>query len=303
MARLYAQAALARSRYDRPSMADVLYFNGRFTTTDERVLGVEDRGFQFGDAVYEVFKFVGKRPIFLLDHYRRMEHGLRELEIAMPWTAEAFAATMRELLERTAFEHGIVYIQVSRGESERSHFWPENLPPTVVAYSRRFTFPDAARKERGIRVITAPDLRWNACHVKSVNLLGNAIAKKHAQRAGCDEAVMLAEGFVREGASSNFFVVRNGSLITHPLDEHILPGVVRDRVIGLALASKIRVDERPLREAELFDLDEAFITSTTQGVMPVAEIDGRVIRNSRRGEVTTALQQQLDALEGLDAKG
>nr|MDQ3280907.1 aminotransferase class IV [Acidobacteriota bacterium] len=246
-------------------MSDVLYFNGRFTTTAERVLGVEDRGFQFGDAIYEVFKFAGKRPVLLADHYRRMERCLRDLEIPSVWTQETFAETMRELLSRTDFEDGIVYIQISRGEGERAHFWPENLQPTVVAYSRRFTFPDAAKKERGIRVITTEDQRWQLCDIKSVNLLGNAMAKKKAQRAGADEAILLAEGFVREGASSNFFAVKNGAVITHPLESHILPGVVRDRVIGLALRAKIRVDERPLREAELFDLDEAFITSTTQG--------------------------------------
>jgi D-alanine transaminase len=278
-------------------MADVLYFNGRFTTTDERVLGVEDRGFQFSDAVYEVFKFLGREPVFLREHFRRMERSLRQLEIASPWSEYAFTEAMRELLERTGFEDGIVYIQVSRGEATRAHFWPENIPPTVVAYSRRFNFPDAAKKERGIRVITTKDRRWAACDVKSVNLLANAMAKKEAQRANADEAVLLAEGFVREGASSNFFAVKNGALVTHPLDEHVLPGVVRDRVIGLALQSRIRVDERPLREAELFDLDEAFITSTTQGVMPVAEIDGRVIRNSRRGDVTTRLQELFDAAE------
>lgn len=278
-------------------MSDVLYFNGRFTTTDERVIGVEDRGFQFGDGVYEVFKFVAKRPIFLAEHYRRLEQGLRALDIDAPWTEETFAATARELLDRTAFDDGIVYLQVTRGEAERSHFWPENVEPTVVAYSRRFTFPDAAKKERGIRVVTTADRRWQLCGIKSVNLLGNAIAKKQAQRAGCDEALLLADGFVREGASSNFFAVRNGSIITHPLDEHVLPGVVRDRVIGIALANRIRVDERPLREAELFDLEEAFTTSTTQGVMPVSEIDGRVIRNGRRGEITTQLQQAFDALE------
>ena len=283
-------------------MPDVLYFNGRFTDTSERVLGVEDRGFQFGDSVYEVFKFIGKRPLFLDDHFVRMERGLRELEIRCPWSAESFAATMRELLDRTACYDGIVYIQITRGEAPRAHFWPENVEPTVVAYSRSFKFPDAARKELGIKVITTRDLRWNACHVKSVNLLGNAIAKKEAQRAGAEEAIFLAhdDRTVREGASSSFFAVRSGRLVTHPLDEHILPGVVRDRVIGLALAAKIRVDERPLREAELFDLDEAFITSTTQGVMPVTEIDSRVIGNSRRGEVTTELQRLFDELE---AKG
>ena len=278
-------------------MSDVLYFNGRFTTTDERVLGVEDRGFQFGDAVYEVFKFIGKRPIFLAEHHGRMERGLREIDIASPWDLTRFAAVVGELLERTAFDHGIVYVQVTRGEAARAHFYPEGMTPTVVAYSRGFRFPDAAAKERGIAIITTPDLRWKQCQVKSVNLLANALAKKKAQRAGAIEAVFVDGGVVREGASSSFFVVRGGRVITHPLDEHILPGVVRDRAIGLALAAKIRVDERPLRDDELFDLDEAFITSTTMGVMPVVEIDGRIIGNSRRGEITTTLQGMLDEVE------
>lgn len=285
-------------------MPDALYFNGRFTTTAERVLGVEDRGFQFGDAVYEVFKFVGRRPIFMLDHFQRLERGLKEIEIRCPWSEESFAATMETLLDRTDFDDGIVYIQVSRGEAERSHWWPEDAEPTAVAYSRRFRFPDAAKKERGIKVITTRDLRWNACHLKSTNLLGNAIAKKQAQRAGAEEAIFLAgDHTVREGASSSFFAIRSGRIVTHPLDEHILPGVVRDRVIGLALSAKIRVDERPLREAELFDLDEAFITSTTQGVMPVTEIDSRVIGNSRRGEITTEMQRLFDALEQREVAG
>src|SRR5438132_6385333 len=174
-------------------MADVLYFNGRWTDTDERVLGVEDRGFQFGDAVYEVFKFLGKRPIFLLEHFRRMQRGLAEIEIRNPWSESTFAQTVDELLERTAFEDGIVYLQVSRGESERAHFYPDDMTPTAVAYSRRFRFPDQAKKERGIRLVTAPDLRWKQCHVKSVNLLANAIAKKRAQRAAADEALLIGD--------------------------------------------------------------------------------------------------------------
>jgi D-alanine transaminase len=278
-------------------VSDVLYFNGRFTTTDERVLGVEDRGFQFGDAVYEVFKFLGKRPVFLAEHHRRMERGLHDIDIPSPWDLTRFAAVTRELLERTAFDDGIVYVQVTRGEARRAHFYAEGMTPTVVAYSRSFQFPDAAAKARGIAIITTPDLRWKQCHVKSVNLLPNALAKKKAQRAGAVEAVFVDDGVVREGASSSFFVVRDGRLITHPLDEHILPGVVRDRAISLALAAKIRVDERPLRDDELFGLDEAFITSTTMGVMPVVEIDGRIVGNSRRGEITTTLQRMLDDLE------
>jgi D-alanine transaminase len=282
-------------------MADTLYFNGRFTNTSERVLGVEDRGFQFGDAVYEVFKFLNGRPIFLSDHYRRLVRGLHEIEIRPPWPEAAFARIVDELLERTGFESGIVYVQVSRGEMERAHFYRDDLEPTALAYTRRFNFPNDAKKERGIKMITTSDQRWLRCDVKSVNLLGNAMAKKKAQRAGAEEALLLANGTVREGASSSFFAVRGGRLITHPLDEHILPGVVRDHTISLALANKIRVDERPLRETELFDLDEAFITSTTQGVMPVTEIDGRVIGNSRRGEVTSVLQRLLDEAEAREA--
>ena len=279
-------------------MPDTLYFNGRFTNTDERVLGVEDRGFQFGDAVYEVFKFLRKRPAFLLDHYRRMDRGLRQIDIGNPWNDAQFAAIAAELIDRTAFPDGIVYVQVSRGESERAHFYPDGMRPTVVAYSRAFRFPDAAKKERGIRLITTADLRWKQCQVKSVNLLPNALAKKRAQRAGADEALLIGDGFVREGASASFFAVSGGGLITHPLDEHILPGVVRDHTIGLAIAAQIRVDERPLREQELIGIDEAFITSTTMGVMPVTEIDGRVIGNGgRRGETTATLQRLFDDLE------
>jgi D-alanine transaminase len=272
-------------------VSDVLYINGRFTTTAERVIGVEDRGFQFGDAVYEVFKFLGKRPSFLAEHYRRMENGLREVEIRVPWDEAQFAEVVRELLTRTAFDDGIVYVQVTRGESERKHFYPDDLTPTAIAYSRSFTFPDAAKKARGIALVTADDLRWKHCNVKSVNLLANAIAKKRAERAGADEALLIDQAIVREAASSSFFGVRGGVLITHPLDEHILPGVVRDRVVRLALANHIPVDERPLLETELFDLDEVFITSTTLGVMPVAAIDGRA---TLRGDITPKLQRMLD---------
>lgn len=281
-------------------MADVLYFNGRWTTTDERVLGVEDRGFQFGDSIYEVFKFAGRRPIFLHDHFLRMDRGLHELEIRNPWRFQEFAVTMTEVVRRSSFDDGIVYIQITRGEAPRAHFYPETLEPTVVAYSRSFRFPDGAKKQSGIRMITTRDLRWKHCDVKSVNLLANALAKKQAQRAGADEALLLGDGLVREGASASFFGVRRGVVITHPLDEHILPGVVRDRAIGLAIRARIRVDERPLREAELVDLDEAFITSTTMGVMPVSRIDGRAVRSGTRGAVTGRLQELLDALEASD---
>ena len=278
-------------------MHDVLYVNGRFTTTDEKVISVEDRGFQFGDGVYEVMKFLRKTPVFVTDHFARMDNGLRELEIKNPWSEETFTDSMLELLDRTAVNEGIIYIQVTRGEAERVHFYPDQMEPTAIAYSRKFTFPDQAKKERGIRVITTPENRWKLCRVKSVNLLGNVLAKKKAQRARAEEALFVENGVAREGASSTLFIVREGKLITHPPDPCILPGTVRNRVISLAIADKIRVAERPVRDYELLNPEEAFITSTTQGVMPISEIDDRVVGNGRRGEVTTQLQKLFDELE------
>jgi D-alanine transaminase len=283
-------------------MADVLYINGRFTTTDEKVIGVEDRGFQFADAIYEVFKFIGRRPAFLREHYARLQRSLAALEIPLPFDFDQFRFIIADLLQRTAFADGIVYIQITRGDTPRVHIYPDQLAPTVVMYSRSFTFPDASRLERGISVITLPELRWRRCDIKSVNLLPNAMAKKKANRADADESIFCSDGLVREGASSNFFAVFGERLITHPADEQVLAGVVRDQVISLALAKRIRVDERPLREDELLTLDEAFITSTTQGVMPVTAIDGRTIRNGRRGELTQELQEELLRRELEDAK-
>ena len=272
-------------------MSDPLYINGRFTTTDEKVIGVEDRGLLFGDGVYEVVKFLRRKPIFVDEHFKRLQSGLAQLEISNPWTIDSFRTIMRELLMRTVFDDGTIYFQVTRGEGERAHFYQENLEPTAFAFTRKVPFPDDQKRERGIRVITTPDIRWGLCGIKSVNLLGNVLAKKKAERAGADEAIFVKDGEIKEGASSSFFAVVEGRLITHPSDECILPGTVRDHVISLALRDRIRVAERPVRDYELLTLEEAFVTSTTQSVMPIAQIDGRIIGNGRMGDVARRLQQ------------
>lgn len=278
-------------------MADVLYINGRWTTTDEKVIGVEDRGFLFGDGIYEVFKFLDRRPLLLEDHWRRFCRNIDAMELTNPWSEQSFQETVREILVRAGSDDGIVYIELTRGDGPRAHFWAEGMAPTVIAYPRKFLFPDERKRELGIRAITTPDIRWDRCDIKSVNLLANAFAKKKAQRAGADEAIFVEGREVREGASSNFFAVIDGRVVTHPLDHHILPGTVRDRTIAIAISERIRVDERPIREDEMPALEEAFITSTTQGVMPVTEIDGRVVGNARRGELTAILQRRFLEME------
>lgn len=278
-------------------MSDVLYFNGRYTTTDEKVIGVEDRGFQFADGVYEVAKFLDRSLLFFDAHFSRLVSSLAAMEIPLPVDRNALFGVFSELIRRSELREGIVYLQITRGDCPRTHFYPDDCQPTVVAYPRPFTFPSQEKKEKGIRLITVNDDRWHRCDIKSINLLANAMAKKKAQRNGCEEALFVAEGWIREGASSNFFSVQGERLITHPTGPHVLAGTVRDQVIGLALANRIRVDERPIHENELPAIDEAFTTNTTGGVMPVREIDSKVIGNGRRGEMTTRVQQFFDALE------
>jgi len=276
---------------------DVLWFNGRFTTTEERVLRVEDRGFLFGDAVYEVFKFFDRGPVFFREHWQRLSRGLAAIEIPNPWDERSFTETMRELLERTEFDDGIVYIEVSRGDGERSHTWSDGMTPTAIAFSRRHTFPDAAKKERGIRLVTEKDLRWRHCDVKSVNLLGNILAKQKAMRAGGDEALLVDDAIVRECSHSSFFIVKEGRVITHPLDHHILPGVTRDRLAALAAD---RIDERYFTLDDVAAADEVFATSTSLAVMPVRQIDDGPLRT--RGPVTLDLQRRLDEVERASAR-
>lgn len=278
-------------------MSDPLYINGRFTTTDEKVIGVEDRGFQFGDGVYEVLKFLNKRPLLLTNHFARMESGLRALGIPNPWSETQFGDLCAELARRTPLEEGILYFQVTRGQCERAHWPQEALQPTALGHPRRFLFPDAAKKERGIRVITTSDIRWSYCHIKSTNLLASVLAKRKAREAGADEALLAGGGEVREGSHSSFFAVRDSTLLTHPLGERILAGTVREQVLRLAARLGIAIEQRPLRSDEITSLDEAFMTSTTQAVMPIVEIDGWRVGQGGRGPVTLALQKAFDVLE------
>ena len=278
-------------------MPDPLYINGRFTTTDEPVIGAEDRGFQFGDGVYEVLKFRKLTAIFPDKHFARFERGLSALGIPIPWNLSSFTALCMELISRSGLDEGIVYFQVTRGEGERTHQFPEEMTPTAIAYTRRMSFPDADKKAAGIRVITFDDLRWRFCYIKSTNLLGNVLAKRKAREAGAVEALLHDGGEIREGANSSFFAISDDTLLTHPLTERILPGTVREKVLSVAREAGIWVEERPIRLDEVRNLDEAFMTSTTQAVMPIVAIDGHPVGSGVRGAMTEKLQRLFDELE------
>jgi len=276
---------------------DVVYVNGKFVPRSEAVVSVEDRGFVFGDGVYEVVRAIRGRLFATRFHNERLERSLAGIRIELEGqdSPARFVEIGRELLRENSLLDGeaTLYIQVTRGATTRAHhFPPANTPPTVYISVARFT-PSRELAERGAAVITHPDLRWGRCDLKTLNLLPNVLAAQAAKEQGAFEAMLIRDGVVTEGAKTNFFGVVDGTLRTHPCDSHILPGITRSVLRDLAAEIGIDVDETPIAEDEIPGISELFLTGTTTDVMPVVQLDGRFVGDGKPGELTTKLQRVL----------
>ena len=276
---------------------DVVYVNGKFVPRSEAVVSVEDRGFVFGDGVYEVVRAIRGRLFATRFHNERLERSLAGIRIELEGqdSPARFVEIGRELLRENSLLDGeaTLYIQVTRGATTRAHhFPPANTPPTVYISVARFT-PSRELAERGASVITHPDLRWGRCDLKTLNLLPNVLAAQAAKEQGAFEAMLIRDGVVTEGAKTNFFGVVDGTLRTHPCDSHILPGITRSVLRDLAAEIGIDVDETPIAEDEIPGISELFLTGTTTDVMPVVQLDGRFVGDGKPGELTTKLQRVL----------
>jgi D-alanine transaminase len=273
----------------------VAYVNGRYLPLGEAVIGIEDRGYQFSDGVYEVVAVMGGRVTDWAPHMDRLDRSLKELRIRPPMSRDALKVVAREVARRNRVMNGMLYIQVTRGVARRDHPFPRNTLPSLVMTARSIDFSVVARRaEDGIKVATLPDIRWGRCDIKSVSLLPNVLAKQEARDRGAFEAWLVdTEGYVTEGASTNAWIVDpQGRLVTRPLNAHILPGVTRLTLMKLAETLGIPVIERPFSVEEAKKAREAFVTSTTAFLMPVVEIDGAVVANGAPGSVSRRL---LDA--------
>jgi D-alanine transaminase len=276
-------------------MSRIAYVNGRYLPQSQAGVGIEDRGFQFADGVYEVCEVKGGRLVDEARHMARLDRSLKELRIAHPMPPQSLKVVMRETIRRNRVHDGIVYVQVTRGDMRRDFpFPPDGTPPSLVVTSRSH---DLARIERqaeaGIAVVTVPDIRWQRVDIKSVALLPNVLAKQAAKDKGAREAWLVdAQGFVTEGASSNAWIVtRDGALVTRPLGTGILPGITRSVVLDLIAAEGLKFEERAFTVEEAYEAREAFVTSASQIVMPVVEIDGRPVGNGAPGLVASALRR------------
>jgi D-alanine transaminase len=269
-------------------MSDIVFLNGEFLPRERAAVPIDDRGFLFGDAVYEVLRVIRGRYVEPERHLARLAHGLSELALADPagFGRDPMAAA-RELLRRNRLEDGeaTVYIQVSRGAvTPRRHaFPPAGTPPTAP-----FT-PKREQCVRGVAAITHPDLRWQRCDLKTVNLLPNVLANQQAVARGAYEAILVRGDVVTEGTLSSCFAVVRGELRTHPHGPAILPGVTRDVVVELAREAGLPVREHAVTLAELGVADEIFLAGTTTDVMPVVQLDGRPVAGGAPGPLTRRL--------------
>jgi len=274
-----------------------VYLNGSFLDRAQALVPVDDRGFLFGDGVYEVTRALDGRLFEWERHLRRLARGLDGLDIVLPGGLES--VQLLEISERLLEENGLgsgdatVYLQITRGVAERRHhFPPAGTVPTVFLSASRLAVPDELRA-RGAAVVTTADLRWERCDLKTINLLPNVLAKQHAVAAGAFEAILVRDGIVTEGASSNVLAVIGGVLTTYPATHRILAGITREVVLELGAELGLRVTLEPIPLNALSRASEMMVTATTADVMPVVKVDGRAVGDGQPGPVARRLHAAL----------
>jgi D-alanine transaminase len=274
-------------------MPDLAYLNGEIMPIEKAMVPIEDRGYQFGDGVYEfVASYEGK--LFLLEeHLDRLERSMSELAYE-PISRNELKAAIRDLSKASGYERAGIYIQISRGVAPRDHAYAKDMPPQIIMTIRPVKEIPARLREKGAKVITVQDMRWGRCDTKTVQLLANSLAKQKAKDSGCDDAIFISDqGIVREGTSSNLFIVSDGSLATHPLNPNILPGITRMAVLNICKQAGLEVRETFFDKDALYAADEVFLTGTVTEVLPVVEIDGKTIGDGKVGPTATRLYELL----------
>ena len=277
-------------------MPKISYVNGRFARHDDAVVHIEDRGYQFADGVYEVIAVRGGRPRALADHMARLRRSLGELRIEIPLSEAALTSVLRHVVRVNRLHDGTLYMQITRGVATRDHAFPTARRAQLVVTPRRAKPADPSHVERGVRVISIAEQRWARRDIKSISLLPNVLGKQAAREADAYEAWQVDEaGLVTEGTSSNAWIVTgDGEIVTTPLSPSILGGVTRLNLLRAAKAAGYKIGERRFSIEEAKTAREAFLTSTTALVLPVTEIDDRVIGNGRPGTISLELRELLE---------
>ncbi len=275
-------------------MSDIVYLNGEFMPLEDARIPVLDRGFIFGDGVYEVVPVYSRRPFRMAEHLRRLQHSLDGIRLANPMTEAQWTALMTDIIAKNADagEDQSVYLQVTRGVARRDHAFPKDVKQTVFMMSGPLTTPSREQIDKGVSAITASDFRWLKCDVKSVSLLGNCLLRQMAADAGATETILFRDGQLTEASASNVFVVKNGVLLAPPKNNLVLPGITYDVVLEIARAREFEVEVRAVSETETRGADEIWVTSSTKEVLAVTMLDGKPVGDGKPG----MLFQRMHAL-------
>jgi len=277
-------------------MTSQAYVDGEYGPVDEATVSIRDRGFLFGDGIYEVVRLVAGTYFRLDRHLDRLLASARALEFRGLPEADRIRRIAEELAERSSLADGKLYVQVTRGSGPRTATYPDDSDPTIAMYVEEVRRGADAIRSDGASVRTVPEMRWTRCDIKSTNLLPKVLMKQRAFRTGCYEAIFVSEsGVVWEGTSTNVCVVREGTILTTDHDQRVLPGITRREIVEIAAARDIPVELSRLRLGDLYASDEVFLTGTLTGVLGVVEVDGREVGG---GEVGPVAEMLHDALVG-----
>ena len=269
------------------------YLNGEYTRVCDAKVSVLDRGFIFGDGVYEVIPVYSRKPFRLESHLRRLQHSLDGIKLANPHSDAEWTAIIIELIKRNAAQDQYLYLHITRGAAKRDHAFPNPpVKPTVFMMSNPLLTPPAALLASGVGAVSAEDNRWLRCDIKAIALLPNVLLRQMAVDAGCAETILIRENeFMTEGAASNIFVVKNGKLLAPPKDNLMLPGITYDVVLEIAAANLIPHEVRRISAVEVFAADELLLTSSTKEVLAITTLDGKPVGTGKPGPMFARLHR------------
>ena len=263
-------------------VVEEVYINGTYVPVAEASISVFDRGFLFGDGVYEVIPVYGGRLFRLQHHLDRLRNSLAEIHLSHPMSDAAITSVFQRLLKGRN-DDASIYLQITRGSAPRNHAFPDNITPTVVAYAQNLVYPDQAHRDAGVRAVTYPDQRWERCDIKSISLLANVLARQFAHEHGAAEAVLFRDGILTEGAASTIFVVHNGQLLTPASGHSILPGITRELVLELTCNHVLQCQQTDITEREVREADELWLSSSTKEILPIVLLDGKPVGQGMPG--------------------
>jgi len=263
----------------------IVYLNGRFVPVGEASVSVLDRGFIYGDGVYELVPVYGREPFRLRQHLARLAHTLAGVRMDNPHTDAQWEAIIRDLVARQPYADQGVYFQVTRGVAKRDHSFPQGVAPTVFMMANPLPLPSREQVERGVAVVTAEDNRWHRCDLKTISLVGNVLLRQLATDAGAVETMLFRDGHLTEASASNVLVVKDGTVIVPPKDNLILPGITYDATVEFARAVDVPVVTRPVSRAETLAADELWLSSSTKEVLAITTVDGEPFAGGVPGPV------------------